>query len=286
MGKVQTSKLAPGPLVVIGGAEDKTGECAILGEFVRLAGGALARIVVLTVASDYPLRVGATYAERFGDLGARAVQIVHVERREDAGAPDVARAIRRATGIFFTGGTQARIPRLLGGSAAERAIRERHRQGAVVAGTSAGAAAMSSVMIVDGLGARSPRIGSARQGAGLGFLTGVIVDQHFTERGRLGRLLFAVAEHPRHLGLGIDEDTAAVVRGEQLEVIGTGAVTIVDGSGVSYTNVSELTEDAGLLALCDVKLHVLPAGHRFDLRERRPVPRAASGIRRLHAASA
>jgi cyanophycinase len=286
MERFELSPVAPGPLVVIGGAEDKTGECAILRELVGLAGGPRARFVVLTVASEYPREVGALYATLFKSLGVRSARVIHVERREDANAPGAVRAIERASCIFFTGGIQSRITRLFVGSAAEAAVRSRHQAGAVLAGTSAGAAAMSSVMIVGGHGRTSPRIGSFRQGSGLGFVSDAIVDQHFAERGRLGRLLFAVAEHPGHLGLGIDENTALVLRGDEFEVIGESSVTVVDGSALAYTNLGDLDGKQGALALSDVTLHVLPAGHRFSMSRRRPITPAESAVRHLRSASA
>lgn len=269
-----TAKQARGPLVIIGGAEDKTGECEILREIVRLAGGERAEIVVLAMASDYPLDVGARYAALFRELGAGRARALHLSTRAEADDPTAVRAIDSASGVFFAGGTQQRIVDILAGSAVETVLHRRHAEGLLLGGTSAGAAAMSAVMIVEGKGGRAPRLGSPRRGPGMGFLKGAIVDQHFSERARFGRLLAMVAEHPAHLGLGIDEDTALVVRGDDCMVLGRGSVTIVDGSRMSYTSADEPAEPGTPLALCDLKLHALPAGHGFSLKTRRPLPAA------------
>lgn len=266
-----SAKHARGPLVIIGGAEDKTGECAILRNFVRLAGGERAAIVVLAMASDYPLDVGARYATLFRELGARDARPLHLAARAEADGADAVRAIEAASGVFFAGGTQQRIVDVLAGSAVETALHRRHTEGLALGGTSAGAAAMSSVMIVEGKGNRPPRLGSPKRGPGMGFLKGAIVDQHFSERARFGRLLAMVAAYPGHLGLGIDEDTALVVRGDECMALGCGAVTIVDGSGLSYSSADEPAEPGTPLALYDLKVHVLPAGHRFSLKARRPL---------------
>ncbi|MBY0230578.1 MAG: cyanophycinase [Gemmataceae bacterium] len=260
---------APGPLMVIGGAEDKTGRCAILREFVRLAGGARARIVVLTVASEYPAEVGAEYAEVLARLGAGQVRPLDVRRREEACAEGLVEAIGAATGVFFTGGDQLRIANLLGGTATDRALR-RHEGGLVLAGTSAGASMMSGTMIVEGRSEGSPRLGDARIGPGMDFLHGTIIDQHFGARGRMGRLLSALAQYPHQLGIGIDEDTAMVVRGERFEVIGSGAVTVLDAGAASHNDMLERREGE-CLALCGVALHVLTAGLGFDLAARVPI---------------
>jgi cyanophycinase len=259
--------------MAIGGAEDKSGDRLILRELVRLAGGRRARLVVIPVASDFPRETGARYAELFAELGVSATRVLELDSRAAAGAPSAVRAVERASGIFFTGGTQARIPRAIAGTALELAIHRRFAEGALLAGTSAGAAAMSDVMIVQGKGLSSARRGLVQKGAGLGLLSGVIVDQHFAERGRQGRLIAALAEHPRHLGLGIDEDTAALLVGDELEVLGSGSVCVLDASGLTYTNADETTAVGQRLALCDLRLHVLPAGQRFNLRTRRPIPR-------------
>jgi cyanophycinase len=149
-------------------------------------------------------------------------------------------------------------------------LHKRHAGGLVLAGTSAGAAMMSSVMITGGPDVSTLRAGSVELGPGMEFVPGVLIDQHFEERGRLRRLLSAIAQHPHDIGLGIDEDTAAIVIGHILEVVGAGTVTIIDAGNLTYTNLNELDKH-DLLAICGVKIHILPAGYRFDLQNREPV---------------
>ena len=265
----------PGPLVIIGGGEDREGAAAVLGEFVRLAGGAAARVLVVAVASEQQAVLANVYTELFRRLGAAEVKSLGIAHRERANSPAAGEAVERATGVFFTGGSQLRITRLLGGTLLDRALHRRHAAGLVLGGTSAGAAMMSAVMITgDALGAPR-RAGSVRLGRGMDFLPGVLIDQHFEERGRLRRLITAVAQNPHDLGLGVDEDTAAVVRGGRFEVFGAGTVTVVDASDLVYTNLGD-PDDGRPLTICGVKIHILSAGDRFDLARRAPVVTAAS----------
>lgn len=264
------AKHPPGPLVVIGGAEDKSGEMVILREFVRLAGGDKADILVMTVATQLPQEVGAEYQDVFSRLGVRNVQPLHVNSREDANDPANIEAISRATGVYFTGGNQIRITSLLGGTAMDECLHQRRGEGLVLGGTSAGAAIMSAIMITEGPSETNPQVNLVEKSPGMGFMSDVVVDQHFAQRGRLGRLLTVVAEHPGQLGLGIDENTAIVVRDSEFEVIGAGAVTIIDARHMTYTNMHGPAEDQNL-ALYGIQLHILPAGHRFDLRRHQPV---------------
>ena len=259
-----------GPLVIIGGAEDKREQRKILREFVRLAGASEARIVVIAVASDEPSIVGARYIELFSALGAADARTLDISSRQDANTPGAVQAILQATGVFFTGGTQLRITRLLGGTKLDTVLHKRQQEGLALAGTSAGAAMMSSIMIVGGLSAAPLRAGIVELGPGMEFISGVLIDQHFEERGRLRRLLSAVAQYPHDLGIGIDEDTAIVVQGDQFEVFGEGSVTVVDAGDLTYTNLLQTSKN-DLLALCGVKIHILPAGYRFDLGNRSPV---------------
>jgi cyanophycinase len=256
-----------GQLVIIGGAEDKEGECKILREFVRRAGGLQARVAVMTVATGLPGEVGAQYIDIFRRLGVEDVRVVDTDRREDASDPAAIEKINQATGIFFTGGNQARITDLLKDTELDAALHKRFAEGIVIAGTSAGAAMMPDMMIVEGEAETNPRLEVARMDRGMGFLPGVVIDQHFAQRGRLGRLLSAAAQQPVVLGFGIDENTAIAVNGSEVEVIGEGAVTVVDVSNLTINNVDELLKDEPL-ALCNVKLHILPHGYRFDLNSR------------------
>lgn len=256
-----------GCLIIIGGAEDKEGECKILREFVRRSGGLQARIVIMTVATGSPGEVGDRYIDIFRRLGVEDVRAVDTTRREDASNRDAIAAITEATGVFFTGGDQLRILELIKDTELDAVLHKRFAQGAVIAGTSAGAAMMPDKMIVEGEAETHPRPETVTMDRGMGFLPNVIIDQHFSQRGRLNRLLSAVALEPATLGFGIDENTAIVVHGHEVEVIGEGSVTIVDEESVTHNNVHQLLKDEPL-ALCGIKLHVLPHGYRFDLQTR------------------
>lgn len=265
---------------MIGGAEDKVRDRVILGRFVALAGGADATIAVISTASSLGLEAGERYCQVFSELGARTVRPLHAVTRPQANDEAAVRTVRDATGIFMTGGNQLRLASTLGGTRLADAILERFRHGAVVAGTSAGASAMSSHMIAFGASGATPKMRMAQIAAGLGVLPGVIVDQHFQQRNRLGRLLSLIAQNPSLLGLGIDEDTAGIVGPDHvLEVIGRGSVTIIDGSA-SETDAWEVGGHRPLM-ISNVVLHSLPAGYRFDLRRRHriaaPALRAVSG---------
>jgi cyanophycinase len=260
---------ASGKLLLIGGGEDKEGDCTILKEFVRLSKGAKARIVVMTVATDHPAESGAEYKKVFKRLGVDDVQAVDVSQREDAHAEKGLEAIKRATGIFFTGGDQLHITALLGATEMDKAMRRRCEKGAVLAGTSAGAAMMSNSMFIRGSSETNPRFGSVDLGPGMDFVKGVLIDTHFSQRGRIGRLMTAVAHYPQDMGLGIDENTAILVDEDKFEVVGEGAVTVVDGSTMSFSNLPYVGEDESL-ALFDIKVHVLPSGCGFSLTDRKP----------------
>ncbi|HEU4594266.1 MAG TPA: cyanophycinase [Pyrinomonadaceae bacterium] len=260
---------ARGRLAAVGGSEDKEGDCVILKGFVRLAKGAKARIVVMTVATDHPAEAGREYKSVFRRLGVDETEAVDVSAREDAGEPEALEKIRRATALYFTGGDQLHITSLMGGPEMQKLIHERHAKGLLIGGTSAGAAMMSNSMIVGGGAEENPRVEAVRIGPGMDLLVGAMIDTHFSQRGRHGRLLTAVAHYPQDLGLGNDENTALVVEGNEFEVIGEGAVTVMDAGAMSYTNLPYAGECEGL-ALYNVSVHVLPAGYRFDLGNREP----------------
>lgn len=259
-----------GQLVIIGGAEDKEGDCVILREFVRRAGGTKAYIVIMTAATELPREVGENYIKVFERLGAEDVRIIDTESREDAKSSTALEAINKATGVFFTGGDQARITGILKDTEIDTAIRKRFSEGLVIGGTSAGAAVMPDVMIVEGDSETNPRMEIVELGPGMGFLPGVVIDQHFSQRGRLGRLISALAQQPAVLGFGIDENTAMIVANDTFEVIGEGVITVVDDSMITHTNVDEILKDEAL-AVCGAKLHILPQGYKFDLKNRKPI---------------
>jgi len=259
-----------GPLVIVGGAEDKIGECRILREFVRLGGGKNARVLVMTVATELPIEVGMDYVEVFRKLGVDDVRTFDVSSREAGNRDSAVEFIRDASCIYFTGGDQLRITKLLGGTRTDAALHDALHRGVPLGGTSAGASMMSSTMIVEGESETNPKISVVDMAPGMEFLDGVVIDQHFAQRGRLGRLLSAVAQYPHHLGLGIDEDTAVIVEENTLRVIGKGAVSIVDAGSLSYSNLDEVQTDESL-ALCGIRLHILPDGYGFHLRQRSPI---------------
>lgn len=264
-----------GHLVIIGGHEDKQYDMDILKRFVELSGGARASIVVITAASAVCEEMWATYDRVFGELGVERRVHLDLQSRQDANSAEHIRDIEGATGIFMTGGDQKRLLALTGGTALDAAMHAALKlRGACIAGTSAGASAMSGHMLAQGRAELHPEKGSVSLGAGLGFLHKVVIDQHFSERQRLSRLLSVVAQNPYLQGVGIDEDTALVIeRGVGIEVLGEGAVTIVDGRAMS-TNIAEIS-DRETPELIDVRLHLLPAGSRYRL------PRDGEAARRI-----
>ncbi|HKG55992.1 MAG TPA: cyanophycinase [Candidatus Limnocylindrales bacterium] len=259
--------MTEGTVIIIGGAEDKVRDRVILNRFVSLAGGQDATIAVISTASSLGAEAGERYRQVFGELGVPRVRPLHAVTRPQANDEATALAVRDATAIFLTGGNQLRLSSTIGGTRLADAILERFRKGAVVAGTSAGASAMSSHMIAFGASGATPKHRMAQISAGLGLLPGVIVDQHFQQRNRLGRLLSVIAQNPSLLGIGVDEDTAGVVGADHvLEVIGRGSITIVDGAA-SETDAWEIKGHRPLM-ISGVVLHSLPSGYRFDLRRR------------------
>jgi cyanophycinase len=256
---------AHGHLVIIGGGEDRKHDKAILARFVELAGGADAKVVVITAASKIAAEMWEVYDKAFGDLGVNKRVHLNLQTRQDANDEDYIRELFDADGIFMTGGDQKRLLALIGGTALDAEMHTALKlRGACIGGTSAGASAMSGHMLAQGRAELQPEKGSVSLGAGLGFLQRVVIDQHFSERQRLGRLLTVVAQNPYLLGIGIDEDTALVVEcGIGIEVLGEGAVTIVDGRTM-ITNVADI-EERDTPELIDVRLHLLPAGSKYRL---------------------
>lgn len=261
---------ARGRLMAIGGGEDKEKDCLILKEFVRLAGEDKARIVVMTTATDLPEEVAAEYTEVFKRLGAKQIEAIDVSQRSDAAKPEAIEAVKKATGIFFTGGDQLHVTSLMGGSELQKAIIEAYENGTIVAGTSAGAAMMGNSMILSGTSDENPRFGSMEMAPGTDLIVGCMIDTHFSQRGRHGRLLTAVAHFPQDIGFGIDENTAMIVDKNQFKVIGEGAVTVIDAGAMTYTDIPYV-KDGESIALADIKLHVLSDGHKFDLKNRQMI---------------
>ncbi|MGH3369967.1 MAG: cyanophycinase, partial [Nocardioidaceae bacterium] len=259
-----------GPLLAIGGAEDKLGKRTVLREFVRLAGGEDARIAVIPTASSLGPEIIEVYDALFRRLGAQSVVAARPESREEAADPDLVAKLDDVTGIFMTGGNQLKLSAMVNGTPFGQAITDAHLRGVAVGGTSAGASILSSHMVAFGSGGATPKQRMTQLAAGLGLLDGCVIDQHFEQRNRYGRLLMCVAQSPSLLGIGVDEDTGAVITHERdglmLRVCGKGAVAIFDGHNV-VSNAHEARHTAPLLA-SGVMLHVLPAGSVFDLTAR------------------
>jgi cyanophycinase len=267
-----TNRAGAGVLVAIGGAEDKLGHRTVLNHFVQLAGGRRARIAVIATASSLGEEILGLYRHVFTDLGAAEVIPLRPATRGEADAPGPAGAVERATGVFMTGGNQLRLSMVVSGTRLGTALLDAHRRGVVIGGTSAGASALSAHMVAFGGPGEVPKQRLAQLSAGLGLLPGAVIDQHFSQRNRLGRLLLLVAESPSQLGIGIDEDTAAVITPDGvLEVLGKGTVTVVDGSR-AQSDAFEVRARRPVL-VSGVVLHALPPGYRFDLGARVLLPR-------------
>jgi cyanophycinase len=266
----------PGELFVIGGAEDKLRRPTVLREFVASCGGEAARIAVVPTASSLGPEIVEVYDAVFRRLGAAQVVGVRPETREDASSTQYLDRLTDVTGIFMTGGNQLKLSGVIAGTPFGDAIRAAHQRGVTIGGTSAGASIQSSSMVAFGRGGATPKQRMTQVAAGLGLLEDCVVDQHFDQRNRYGRLLMIVAQSPQLLGIGVDEDTAAVVRkgrhGAVLEVVGRGSVTVLDPAHM-VSNAHEAPRSKPILA-SGVMLHVLPDGARFDLTNRRLLPPA------------
>jgi len=260
--------------MIIGGAEDKLRKRTILKEFVAASGGSAARIALVPTASSLGDEVVEVYDALFRRLGAAEVVPVRPESRDDAHDQVLVEVIAGATGIFMTGGNQLKLSSIVCGTPLGQAIIDAHERGAVVAGTSAGASIQSSHMVAFGVGGATAKQRMTQVAAGLGLVKSAVIDQHFDQRNRYGRLLMIVAQSPQLLGIGVDEDTCAVVTveggRELMRVIGRGAVTILDPARM-VTNAFEAKRASPLLA-SGVMLHMLPAGSTFDLTSRTFLP--------------
>ena len=263
-------RFAPrGALIAIGGAEDKSAEARILRRVLSLAPEHNPSVGVLTTASGIPDEVFETYEQVFLRLGAPEVHNLDVRTREDARNPRIVETAERCGVIFLSGGDQLRLTHVLGSSPLLEMIRQRHRAGVTVAGTSAGAAAMSATMIYNGAASDALRKGAVRMSAGLGFVRGIVIDSHFLERGRFTRLMEVGATNPEFVGIGIGEDAGVIVHhGEVLEAIGAGHVIVVDSSNLGFSNVPDLN-DGEPVAVEHVLMHALISGYGYHLNEGR-----------------
>lgn len=263
-----------GNLIIIGGAEDKKGEKSILKYLCSVIDKEEDLILIVTVASELPIESGREYKNIFTGLGVKRVDTLNINNRSDAQDEKNIKLLESSNMIFFTGGDQLRITSLLGGTDLYKKIIEKFEAGCIFAGTSAGASVMCDTMIISGKDEESPRKCTLKMAPGFGLIKGAIIDQHFAQRGRTGRILVAVAENPESLGIGIDEDTAIIVnRAGEIKVIGSGAVYIFDGRGISYSNISEQHINE-IFSIYDLKLHILIDGDGFNMNTRCPVSRA------------
>ena len=256
-----------GWIIPVGGAEVKENNPQILSRFVELCGGANARIAIIPSASRL-LETGPKYERIFMALGAESALSVDFETRKDASDPKRLAVLDGVSGIFFTGGSQLRLATLLGGTPVAKRVRELNAHGVHVCGTSAGASFMSEHMIAFGEEGSTPIAGNVRLAPGLGLTNRFIIDQHFRQRDRLGRLTAALAYNPFAIGIGLDEDSAAFISPEQeLEVGGSGAVTVVDATDLEFSSMDQVDEGSPVCML-GLRVHILVAGSTFNLHTR------------------
>ena len=279
------SKVADGEtrgwIVPIGGAEDKESRRRILKRFVHLCGGRDARIAVIPTASKLA-DTGERYEELFDRLEAGRIDTLDFESRADGEREDFLAILRDCTGIFITGGNQLRLSTIIGGTAAAKLIRMRNADGVPVGGTSAGASILSEHMIAFGAEGGSPRADSVHLAPGFGLTNRFIIDQHFRQRDRLGRLTAALAYNPFAVGIGLDEDTAAFIGPDNtLEVEGSGAVTVVDADGLTFSSMAQVREDEPV-CLLGLTVHILVAGATFNLHTRVASAGSLSGSKNTH----
>jgi cyanophycinase len=277
-------QIPKGKLIAIGGAEDKGSdlekgdifrnnlnffELGILRRIVAEAGGADANIEVITTASTIPYEVGENYLDAFGKIGCTNVHIIHIRNREDAQKPEYIERIQACNCVMFSGGNQLRLTTIFGGTRFLQIIQERYRKESfVIAGTSAGAMAMSNTMIYEGNATRAHLKGEVKITTGLGFMDGVIFDSHFEKRGRFARLAQAVSANPSCIGIGLGEDTGMLItHGNQMEAIGSGPVIIVDGHDVKHSNLADIPE-GNPLSIENLKVHFCAKGNGFLVKER------------------
>ena len=273
-----------GKLIAIGGNEDKGSypnpkhkkkyyldffELGILKRFLNEIPASNPTIEVVTTASLIPEEVGERYESAFGILGCENANMMHIREEEDALKPEYLDRIRKADGVMFSGGDQSRLTRIFGNTEFLQIVQDRYwHEDFVIAGTSAGAMAMSEVMIKGGSSTESLLRGSVKMGHGFGLISGVIIDSHFVVRGRFGRLMEAVVTYPKTVGIGLGEDTGVLITdGHMIETIGSNLVVIVDGHSVSYSNINNI-EPGRPVAIAGMMMHVLAKGNVFNIDSR------------------
>jgi cyanophycinase len=264
-----------GYLVPIGGAEEKFHNPEILDRFIEICGGSNARIAIIPTASELE-DTGRNYEKLFRKIGIKHAQVLQLITRKDCQSDKYLEYIEKADGVFMTGGNQLRLSTTLGGTPVAQAIRRRNAVGMHVAGTSAGAAFMPEHMIAGGEEGSTPSPDMVTMAPGLGLTNSFIIDQHFRQRDRLGRLLTALAYNPFAVGIGLDEDTAAFIKpGDNLDVVGSGGITIIDPTKLSYSSMDRAKRGEPV-SLIDVKLHILISGGRFEIESRKAIAEEAA----------
>jgi cyanophycinase len=282
-----------GKLIAIGGSEDKgtnleTGEfhrnnlnffeLGILRRVVQESGGIAARMEIITTASTIPYEVGENYINAFGKIGCTNVGVMHIRNRQDTQKNDFLERIRKCDAVMFTGGNQLRLSVTDGGTEFLSILKKRYQDGnIVIAGTSAGAMAMSQTMIYEGNATRAHLKGEVKMTTGLGFINAVIIDSHFEKRGRFGRLAQAVATNPSAIGIGLGEDTGMLITdGNKMEAIGSGLVVIIDGHDILHSNIADIP-DGNPVSIENMKVHFCEKGNGYLLMERKFLPEASEG---------
>jgi cyanophycinase len=277
-------RIPKGKLIAIGGAEDKGTdlekgefhrnnlnffELGILRRIVEEIGGIHSRIEVITTASTIPYEVGENYLNAFGKIGCTDIGLLHIRNREDAMRADYVERIRKCAGVMFSGGNQLRLSAIFGGTVFLKTIHERYQsESFVIAGTSAGAMAMSNTMIYEGNATRAHLKGEVKITTGLAFMDNVIFDSHFEKRGRFARLAQAVAANPSCIGIGLGEDTGMLItQGNRMEAIGSGPVIIVDGHDIRHSNMADIPE-GNPITIENLKVHFCAKGNGYLVEER------------------
>jgi cyanophycinase len=282
-----------GKLIAIGGAEDKgtnleTGdihrnnlnffELGILRRVMEEAGGSSSRIEIITTASMIPYEVGENYLNAFGKIGCTNVDVMHIRNRQDTTNKDFLERMRNCDAVMFSGGNQLRLSATDGGTEFLRIMKRRYQEeNFLIAGTSAGAMAMSNTMIYEGNATRAHLKGEVKITTGLGFITSLIIDSHFEKRGRFGRLVQAVAGNPGCIGMGLGEDTGMLItEGNKMEAIGSGLVVIIDGHEIMHSNIADIP-DGNPVSIENLKVHFCEKGNGYLINERKFLPEATEG---------
>ena len=262
--------MTKGKLLIIGGKEEKY-HGVILKQFIELANEQTGKIGILTTATNYPVEVGKEYQKVFAKLGRSDSLTIDVDTKEKAEDNAILKLVENLSALFITGGDQSRLNKIITGTKLHKMFFEKWEKGMVLSGTSAGASIMGKHMIVAAMTKDEDEILKVEMDGGFGFLETLLIDQHFSQRARFDRLLGAIAEHPELIGIGIDENTAILVDGDEFSVIGEHQVLIIDGKECKFSSVSKSEAGGEELAVSDFKLHTLTAGYKFNLSTRKPI---------------